>query len=146
MDQQTTETVHRWAAYGKDESFDIEVGMAVIGLEGQPIGTVIEVAGFGSTQLHDRAHRGAPKGVTQAQSGTGYLKVDRTDVVGRRDAPALCVPFHGIEGVTAERTVVLNGTVISELRDQADRTRLVSGALQPTQRGRWHRWLPGRRA
>ena len=29
MDQQTTETVHRWAAYGKDESFDIEVGMRV---------------------------------------------------------------------------------------------------------------------
>jgi hypothetical protein len=128
MNGQSTEGGHRWAAYGKDRNFDIGVGMAVSSGDGQPTVTVMEMAGFGSTKMYDSAHRGTPGGATQAQSGTGYIKVDRTDVPAKQDESPLYVPFHGTEVVTPEQGLVLNTTDIPELLDQAERTRLVAAA------------------
>lgn len=143
MNGQSTEGGQRWAAYGKDQNFDIGVGMAVSSGDGQRIGKVMEIAGFGSTQMYDSALRGTPGGVTQAQSGTGYIKVDRTDVPGNQDESPLFVPFHGIEQVTPEQGVVLNATVILELLDQAERTRPAAAAAPPPQRRGWRRWTKG---
>lgn len=145
MDRQTSESQHSRAVYGKDQIFDIEVGMAVHGPDGKRIGKVTEVAGFGSTHLPEIVHAETAAIVTQAQSGTGYLKVDRREVVGRRDAAPLCVLFHGVQGVIPGYGVMLNGTIISELRQQAERTAPVKVKEMHTQRGRWHGWVPGRR-
>lgn len=144
MDRQTAASHNSRLTYGQDETFDIEVGMSVYGADGTKIGTVQAVAGFGATQVHETSHPETADSVTQARSGTGYVTVDCREVVGRRDASPLCVPFHGIDTVTAERGVVLNGTVITELHDQAARIVLASAAVQPSARGGWHRWMMGR--
>lgn len=132
------------ATYGTTDAFDLETGMAVYGLNGQKIGRVAEVAGFGATHLGTAPLEGTDVRVTQAQSGTGYFKVNREDVLGA-DASDLCVPFHGIQEVTAEHGVVLNGTIISELRDHGDRAAPNPVETPRTQRGGWYRWLPGKK-
>ena len=144
MERQTAERQDSPMVYGKDETFDVEVGMAVTGPDGHKIGTVAEVAGFGATHVRETAHPETGASVTQAGSGTGYITVDRRDVVGRRDAAPLCVPFHGIAQVTAEQGVVLNGTIITELHDQAASVVHAAAAVSPTSPGRWHRWRVGR--
>lgn len=87
--------------------------MAVYGANGQIIGTVIEVAGFGSTCIGSASGSTGAQ-VTQARSGTGYLKVERP---GKDD---LYVPFHGIEAVIPGRGVNLTAAALDELRASAD--------------------------
>src|SRR5947209_3936251 len=142
MERQTAASQNTRLTYGQDETFDIEIGMDVYGADGQKIGTVTEVAGFGSTQVQETSHPEAAESVTQARSATGYIIVD--GVLGT-NGNRLTVPFHGIATVTAEQGVVLNDTVISKLRAQAERTASIGDAAPPPQRGRWHRWVSNRR-
>jgi len=144
MERQNATSQNSRLTYGQDDTFDIEVGMGVFGADGKKIGTVVAVAGFGSTHVHETSHPEAAKSVTQARSGTGHVTVDRREVQGRRDAAPLYVPFHGIEMVSAEQGVVLNGTVITEMHDQEERIDLASAAVQPTQRVGWYRRILGR--
>lgn len=144
MEPATSDVQTSRAAYAKDDAFDLEAGMAVYGPDGQKIGRVTEVAGFGATRLGTAPSQGTDARVTQAQSGTGYLKVNREEVSGPA-ASDLCVPFHGIQDVTAEHGVILNGTIISELRPDSGGPGSSRGKVTETQRGRWHRWLPGKR-
>ena len=130
----------------EQQSFDIETGMPVYGGNGEIIGTVTEIAGFGSTRIDSAlGSTGAP--VTQAQSGTGYLKMERP---GRDD---LYVPFHDIEEVIPGRGVTLTATIVDGLRPGVDTLpRQADVTAQPLRRGwalgqrrRWklpqpHRW------
>src|SRR5579864_2739629 len=102
------------------DAFDIQSGMAVYTVDGEKIGTVTEIAGFGSTKIREDGERGTAGLVTQAKTGSGYFKVDRTEVQGLRAVAPLCVPFHGIRDVVPDHGVMLNDTVIEELRQQAE--------------------------
>jgi hypothetical protein len=113
------------------QSFDIEVGMAVLGASGQTIGSVTEIAGFGSTRVDHASDLHATK-VTQAQTGTGYIKVARS---GSED---LYVPFRGIRDVVPDHGVTLNDTIIEELRHQLDPTTTMIAATP--QRRWWPKW------
>ena len=129
----------------EQQTFDIETGMAVYGANGQIIGTVAEIAGFGSTRI-DPAPGSVGAQVTQAQSGTGYLKIERP---GRED---IYVPFHGIDEVIPGHGVNLTATMLDELRRgvdtlprQADVTAQPQQPAWPlTQRRRWNLPQPRR--
>ena len=119
----------------EQQAFDIETGMAVYGGNGQIIGTVTEIAGFGSTRIAP-ATGSADARVTQAQSGTGYLKVERPD------RENLYVPFHGIDEVIPGRGVTLLATMVDELRRGVDTLpRQADVTAQPQRRG----WTFGQR-
>jgi hypothetical protein len=125
--------------YGKDIDFDLQTGMVAYGVDGEKIGRVTEVEGFGSVQVVRASSEGIDESVTQAHSGTGYFKVNRQEVLGS-GASDLCVPFRGIQAVTAGHGVTLNGTIISEAAPNGH-----ASAATDVQRGGWHRWLPGKR-
>lgn len=119
----------------EQQRFDIETGMAVFGANGQIIGAVTEIAGFGSTRISPPAGSTVAQ-VTQAQSGTGYLKVERP---GRKD---VYVPFHGIDEVIPGRGVSLTTAMLDELRHGVDPLPRKAPILaQPPRRG----WSPGQR-
>src|SRR5947209_8578946 len=107
----------RKAAYGKDLAFDLEIGMAVYDPNGQKLGTVTAVEGFGANLQGVAPSQGADDRVTQAQSGTGYFKVNREAVLGG-GVSDLTIPFRGIQGVTPEHGVTVNGTIIAQLLGQ----------------------------
>jgi hypothetical protein len=77
------------------EDFDIQVGMTVYTAAGEKIGTVSQIAGFGSTRIHEVSAHQADGLATEAGSSTGYLKVDRTEVLGP-GTEELVVPFPRI--------------------------------------------------
>src|SRR5437016_1758697 len=118
MNTETSEARPGAVVYGKFDTFDIQTGMAVTRANGRKIGSVVEIAGFGATEMHANSAEGADELVTQASSGTGYIKVTREDVMGP-GTKDLYVPFHGIEDVTPEG-VILNDAVIAELSQQAE--------------------------
>src|SRR5947209_7697011 len=130
--------------YVTDDLFDVRQGMEVTGPDGTRIGVVKEVAGFGSSQTRDNLHTGEGDRITQAYSGTGYVRVDRTSQLGPQ-AKDLIVPFHGVRGVSEERGLELNEAVIAELQGQADAADASSSVQndQPKPSG-WRRWLPGK--
>jgi hypothetical protein len=130
--------------YGKDIDFDLQTGMVAYGADGEKIGRVTEVEGFGSTQVVRASPEGIDESVTQAHSGTGYFKVNRQEVLGS-GATDLCVPFRGIQDVTAGHGVTLNGTIISETAPNGHPA--VPGIAEATDllRSGWRRWLPGKR-
>jgi hypothetical protein len=130
------------AVYRSDQSFDIRTGMAVYDRSGQLIGSVREIAGFGSTQVDKTSDDETSIVATQARTGTGYIRVDRTTVLGP-GAADIYVPFPGIEEVTSEAAVILNTDVVSELSRLADRTQPSVVDQVPAQRSGWRRWLPG---
>jgi hypothetical protein len=124
----------------KPETFDIETGMAVYGANGEKIGRVAEIAGFGSTRIAGRPDDGATELVIQAKTGSGYFNVDRREVSGA-DVGSLCVPFRGIAEVVPDHGVTLNDTIIEELRRQGD-PRPIKQMSEPTvRRRRWPKWL-----
>src|SRR4051794_33544109 len=89
------------------DSFDIKAGMDVYGTDGQKIGEVTEVAGFGRPQAGDPADgtgNGRPSG---AGSGTGYLRVKRTAAEGAVPPADLYIRFRDVQEVTPERGVVV---------------------------------------
>src|SRR5579859_3140598 len=92
-------------------AFDIRTGMAVFGADGQKLGTVMDIAGFGSTKIQSVDEHGTSELVTQAKTVGGYFNLDRREVEGIRAAPPLCVPFHGIQDVVPGRGVLLNDTI-----------------------------------
>jgi hypothetical protein len=118
MDDQNAQSALKQNTYGKDSSFDVRVGMQVHGPTGQLLGTVSEVAGFGATHHLDASQPVNRQNITQSEGGTGFIKVDRREISGRRDASPLVVPFHGVQTVTAELGVVLKDTVLAQLADQ----------------------------
>jgi hypothetical protein len=132
------------SVYGKDDLFDVREGMEVTGPDGSRIGVVKEVAGFGSSQTRDSLHTGEGERVTQAFSGTGYIRVDRTSEMGS-SAKDLIVPFHGVHGVTAERGLELNEAVISELQGHADNAAEPTKSVEQATTSGWRRWLPGKK-
>src|SRR5947209_9998830 len=95
------------------QAFDIETGMTVYGGNGQVIGIVTEIAGFGSTRIDHATNSEAPQ-VTEAQSGTGYLRVKGAG------GTTLHLPFHGIESVIPGHGVTLTKAMIDDLRTRAD--------------------------
>jgi len=121
----------------EQQTFDIETGMAVYGAHGQLIGTVTEIAGFGSTRI-DHASDSTGAQVTQAQSGTGYLRVERP---GRED---LYVPFHGIKEVIPGHGVNLSATMLDELRRGVDVLAPQSEVTAQPQRRGWTLGQPRR--
>jgi hypothetical protein len=114
----------------KQQTFDVETGMPVYGGNEQIIGTVTEIAGFGSTRIYPASGSTDAK-VTQAKTGTGYIKVERPD---RED---LCVPFHGIEEVISGRGVSLTTGMLEELRHGADMLPHQADVTAPPQPRGW---------
>lgn len=119
-------------------TFDVEAGMTVFAVDGEKIGAVREVAGFGSDRVSEVSKQTNSEPVTQARTGTGYFKVDRTGVLGT-GAGDLVVPFHGIKEVTSTHDVILNDTVVSELRRRGTLQEAHFGQAKPaSQRRKWH--------
>src|SRR5579884_3576816 len=87
--------------------------MAVYTAAGEKIGTVSQVAGFGSTRIHEVSAHQADGLATEAGSGTGYLKVDRTEVLGP-GAEELIVPFPRIRELKAGYGVTLIDAAIPQ--------------------------------
>ena len=121
----------------EQDIFDIRSGMDVHGADGQKIGTVAEVAGFGSSEVADPSEAGSADLVTQAQTGTGYFKMDPIGDVGRREDGAVVVPFNGIANVSLERGVTLNDTVMETLRRQKEEPRAPEKLFEPKSERRW---------
>lgn len=145
MDASTPAPGSDAAVYRLDQDFDIRIGMEVYDPDGQRIGSVREFAGFGSTQTPRAPDQEIAVVETQAKTGTGYIKVDQEAVLGP-GATDLCVPFHGIQQITPEATLILNGAVISELGRQADRAEQTIADQGRARQGGWHRWRPSRKA
>lgn len=125
----------------KTECFDIESDMAVYTADGEKIGTVMQIAGFGSTKIRRAGDHGTAELVIQAKTGSGYFNIDRTEVQGIRAAAPLCVPFRGIQDVVPERGVILNDTILDELHHQRD-PRPIKAMITPATRRRWWpKWL-----
>jgi hypothetical protein len=117
----------------KLDTFDLEVGMTVYGENGEVIGSVTEVSGFGSTHIDDASDANAAQ-VTQAQTGTGFFKVRRA---GKED---LCVPFHSIKEVVPGHGVTLTAAGIAQMQRTGETpTPPASGTAQP-QRPKSRRW------
>jgi hypothetical protein len=95
------------------EDFDIHVGMTVYSAAGEKIGTVSQIAGFGSTRIHEVSAHQADGLATEAGSGTGYLKVDRTEVLGP-GTEELVVPFPRIREATPGHGVTLIDAAIPQ--------------------------------
>jgi sporulation protein YlmC with PRC-barrel domain len=87
------------AAYNKDQAFDVEPGMQVEDRDGQHLGTVEQVSGFGASRI-GVAPSGFDGRISQAKSGTGYLTV--TPGAGE----PLIVPFGNILSVQDQRVIV----------------------------------------
>ena len=142
METKSEDTREIRPVYGKDESFDLQIGMSVFAADGSRVGIVSEVAGFGATDLPGGPGPGEERLVTEAQSGTGYFKVKRSGEPGSQTSE-LCVPFRGIQAVTAERGVILTTAIRTDVVSGAG----VSGATSPAREIRnWRRWLPGARS
>ena len=139
METNPEDTREKRPVYGKDESFDLEKGMSVFAADGTKVGTVIEVAGFGATDLRGVSGLGEETLVTQAQSGTGYFKVNHTGEPGS-STTELCVPFRGIQAVTAEGGVILTATILKDLTAGAEVSVPTPKAKQAR---KWRRWVPG---
>lgn len=123
------------------ESFDIQTGMAVYAADGQKIGSVMDIVGFGTTKISRAGEHGSGESVIQAKTGSGYFNVDRTEIHSTRSSIPLCVPFRGIQDVVAGHGVTLNSTIIDELRHQAD-PRPAKTLVPATKRRRlWPKWL-----
>ncbi|HLJ69215.1 MAG TPA: hypothetical protein VKX16_17815 [Chloroflexota bacterium] len=123
------------------ETFDIETGMAVYDPDGKKIGTVMEIAGFGATRIPRAGDRTIAELVIQAKTGSGYFNLDRREVLGTRESTPLCVPFHGIRDVVPGHGVILNDTIIDELRHQRD-PRPAKTMIPVGKRWRWwSRWM-----
>ncbi len=95
------------------EDFDIQVGMDVYNSDGEKIGTISQVAGFGATRIHEVSAHQADGLATEAGSGTGFLKVDRTSVAGPGSGE-LVVPFSRIRDLKAGYGVTLIDAAIAE--------------------------------
>jgi hypothetical protein len=123
-----------------EDTFDIRTGMAVYGSDGQKIGSVADIAGFGAARIPGVSALGVAELVIQAKTGSGYFNVDRKDAPSAATGP-LCIPFHGIKDVVPDHGVVLNDTIINELAHRQD-PRPVVEATPPTRRRRWWpKWL-----
>jgi len=102
------------------DTFDLQTGMDVYTADGQKMGSVMDIAGFGSTTVRKSDKHDAGELVIQAKTGTGYFNVGPGDGQGLQAAAPLRVPFYGIEDVVLGHGVTLNGTIIEELRQQRD--------------------------
>lgn len=124
----------------KNDTFDLQTGMAVYTADGQKFGTVSTIAGFGSTRLPRPTEHDSAEFVIQAKTSSGYFNVDREGVPNMPGAVPLCVPFHGIEEVRPDYGVILNTTIIKELADQGERR--PSAAIAPKASKGWlPKWL-----
>ncbi len=141
MDTPETASGPKQMQYGKGDSLDIRVGMTVRASDGQVLGTVTEVAGFGGTHFQDESRAAGEQSVTQALSGTGFFKIDRMAFDGRRDAPAPTVPFHSVQRVTAEDGVVLNEAALGELRTREQSTTARKVEEKQVSKGGWSKRL-----
>lgn len=130
--------------YGKEHLFDVEVGMPVSTSAGSKLGIVTEVAGFGSTQLGPVPSDGSDSRVTQAQTGTGFLKVKR-DAAEGSGTPDLYIPFRVIQEVTGEHGVILNDTFVAELQSTEHPADVGNGTTPNTRSGGWRKWLSGKK-
>lgn len=97
----------------QQQTFDIQTGMPVFGANGESIGTVTAIVGFGSTRIDDATDATA-KQVTEAQTGTGHFTVEGAG------NETLYVPFHGIKNVVHGHGVTLTADMIDELRSRAE--------------------------
>lgn len=104
----------------KNDTFDLEAGMAVYAADGHRIGIVTEVAGFGNTKIPRSGDHDGTDFVIQAKTSSGYFNMDRENASSTPGAVPLCVPFHGIDDVRAGYGVTLNATIIEELARQGD--------------------------
>lgn len=86
-----------------NDHFDVRAGMDVYDTRGTKIGTVVEVAGFGNTRIEEAGAMDSDGSVTQARSGTGFIKVKRETGGFTPDV----VPFSRIESVVSGDRVVL---------------------------------------
>jgi hypothetical protein len=127
--------------YTKTDTFDIETGMAVYGANGEKIGSVTEIGGFGSTRVGLTSMEEGGERITEARTGTGYFKV----ALDREGAKGLVVPFHGIQHVTPGHGVTLKDAVITELPHQAEATDPGAAKVEETPRRRWTMRWPGKR-
>lgn len=132
----------RRPVYGKDQAFDVVPGMMVYGPSGEKIGRVTQVEGFGSTRLGAVPLERADERVTQAQSGTGFVKVNQEDILGT-GAPDLYVPFRDIQSVTAEHDLILNSTVNT---DPPKAVPQPAKAREEATRSGWQKWFGGKKS
>jgi hypothetical protein len=127
------------------EIFDIETGMDVHAADGQKIGRVAEIAGFGATRIPRIPDQGTGELVIQAKTGSGYFNVDGWNVQGR-EAARLVVPFRGIHDIAPGRGVTLTATIIEEPRQQRELHSTDASIPKPMvpatiRRRWWPKWL-----
>jgi len=133
------------ATFGAPENtdgFDIQTGMAVYTTSGEKIGTVLNIAGFGTTKIAGAGEQGTAEPVIQAKTGSGYFHVDRREAQGLRTAAPLFVPFHGIKAGVIGHGGVGKDTIIGESSQRAAAEAPVTTITLPTPRKRWWpKWL-----
>ncbi|HZT97721.1 MAG TPA: hypothetical protein VFB34_12875 [Chloroflexota bacterium] len=99
-------------SYNLTDTFDIELGMAVFDSEGRKIGTVSNIAGFGSGQVGGGSRTEAS--VTRASGGTGHFDVDRSNLPPGKSQP-LCLSFSAIDKVVRDHGVVLTAAAATQI-------------------------------
>lgn len=123
------------------DNFDIQAGMAVYTADGLKFGSVMNIAGFGSTRIPKAGEHDTAEFVIQAKTSSGYFNVDRRDVQDITPTPPLCMPFYGIQEVVPGHGVILNDSIIEQLRHQRD-PRPAGTILPPATPRRWRpKWL-----
>jgi ribosomal 30S subunit maturation factor RimM len=92
------------AAYDKDQAFDIIEGMTVVGPNGEAIGVIDAVMGFGATRVGETPS-GYDGRVTEARSSTGYITIKGSGGAGGVSGQTV-IPFSEIVSVQAQVVTV----------------------------------------
>jgi sporulation protein YlmC with PRC-barrel domain len=125
------------------DDFDIQTGMSVYGPNGEKIGTIASIAGFGSTRIHEVSEQQADGLATQASSGTGYVRVDQKEILGSQ-AEDLVVPFNRITEVKPGHGVILHDAVVPAV--QGDPSKRVEPAhAEAGEKPWWQLWGSGKK-
>lgn len=125
------------------DDFDIQTGMSVYGPNGEKIGTIASIAGFGSTRIHGVSEQQADGLATQASSGTGYVCVDQKDILGS-EAKDLVIPFNRITEVKPGHGVILHDAVVPSAREGALRGAQPAHA-EASEKPWWQVWGSGKK-
>ncbi|HEV3310339.1 MAG TPA: hypothetical protein VG815_07460 [Chloroflexota bacterium] len=127
-------------SYSQTNNFDVKVGMTVYTAIGDKVGTVVNVAGFGTTRVLDGLQDSESGYTTQASGGTGHFGVKPSGGPSGESATPM-YKFSDIDKVVEDHGLIL----LAAVTDKATRKDQDVPKLSPSVDGgglrQWSSWL-----